>query len=364
MNNHKIRVGITHGDTNSVGYELILKAFADPALSELCIPVLYGSPKVAAYHKKVLELPTEFTLIDSASEAVGGRLNMIACFNQDVKVEFGQPTQESGTAALMSLQAAVEDWQNDLIDVIVTAPINKKNVYGGDFQFVGHTEYLENAVGSEGDALMILMNEVMKVALVTMHKPLKDVASIITTELIEHKIEVFHESLLKDFTISIPRIAVLSLNPHCGDDGLLGEEEQNIIVPAIRNMREKGFQCFGPYSADGFFGSGLFKHFDGVLAMYHDQGLAPFKALSMSDGVNYTAGLPLVRTSPDHGTAFDIAGKGEADENSFRQAMYAAMDIFRSRQREEEISANPLKIVAQERDSKTYSMRNGGNQIE
>jgi len=363
MSSEKIRVGITHGDTNSVGYELILKAFSNSALSELCIPIVYGSQKVANYHKRVMELSTDFRMVESASEAVSGHLNMLTCFEQEIKVELGHPTEESGVAALLSLQAAVDDWRNGLIDVIVTCPINKKNVFSSDFQFVGHTEYLESAVGEAGSALMVLLNDVMRVALVTMHKPLKDIASSISQELIEQKIQLFNECLLKDFTISIPRIAVLSLNPHCGDDGLLGDEEQNVIIPAISAMRAKGYQCFGPYSADGFFGSGMYRHFDGILSMYHDQGLAPFKALSMSNGVNYTAGLPLVRTSPDHGTAFDIAGKGLADENSFRQAIYAAIDIFKNRKMEAEISVNPLRIVTQERDSKTYSMRNAANQI-
>lgn len=359
MEKNKIRVGITHGDTNGIGYEVILKAFSNPALAEMCVPIVYGSPRVATFHRKALNLTTNFTTLSDADEAESGRLNMVPCFDEEIKVELGRPTEESGRAAYLSLRKAVEDYRDDKIDVIVTCPISKKNILSDDFHFVGHTDFLEHEFGEAGDALMILMNSVMKVALVTTHLPLKDVAAAITKEKIERKIDIFRRSLHEDFTISIPRIAVLSLNPHNGDDGLLGSEEKEIITPAIQSMREKGIECFGPYPADGFFGAGLYDHFDGVLAMYHDQGLAPFKALSMSDGVNYTAGLPIVRTSPDHGTAFDIAGKGVADENSFRQALYTAIDIFANRQIEEEVTANPLKIVAQEKDSKTYAQRNG-----
>ena len=364
MENNKIRVGITHGDTNAVGYELILKAFSDQALSELCVPILYGSQKVAAFHRKTLGLETNFTLVPSAAEAQSGRLNMVSCSDEEIKIELGQPTPESGRAAMLSLQKALEDYHNGNIDVLVTCPINKKNIYSEEFHFIGHTDYLEHEAEEGKEALMILMNQVLRVALVTTHIPLKDVAESITQEKIEKKIAIFNECLHRDFTISIPRIAVLSLNPHNGDDGLLGMEEKEVIIPAIEAMRAKDVQCFGPYSADGFFGAGLYKHFDGVLAMYHDQGLAPFKALSMSDGVNYTAGLPIIRTSPDHGTAFDIAGQGKADENSFRQAIYTAIDVWRNRCRQKKAEAHPLKIVPPERDSKAYSQRNTQPEIE
>ena len=364
MDERTIRVGITHGDTNAVGYELILKAFADEALSELCIPVVYGSQRVAAYHRKALGLDTGFTVVPSAAEAESGRLNMVSCFEDEIKIDLGLPTPESGRAAMLSLQKALEDYRNGDIDVLVTCPINKKNIYCDDFRFIGHTDFLEHEAGEGKEALMILMNQVMRVALVTTHMPLKDVAGAIIQDKIERKISIFNECLHRDFTISIPRIAVLSLNPHNGDDGLLGNEEKDVIIPAIESMRGRDIQCFGPYSADGFFGAGLYCHFDGVLAMYHDQGLAPFKALSMSDGVNYTAGLPIIRTSPDHGTAFDIAGQGKADENSFRQAIYTAIDIWRNRRRQEMAEAHPLKIVPPERDSKTYSQRNVQHEIE
>jgi 4-hydroxythreonine-4-phosphate dehydrogenase len=359
MEKDKVRVGITHGDTNSVGYELILKAFADQSLCDMCVPIVYGATKVAAYHRKALNLQTEFTTVGRALEARSGRLNLVPCFEDELNVELGRPTEESGRAAYLSLEKAMEDYRNGDIDVLVTCPIDKKNIFSSDFRYVGHTDYLEQVAGEGHEALMILMNSFMRVALVTTHLPLKEVAGAVTQENIERKLTIFNETLKQDFTISIPRIAVLSLNPHNGDDGLLGDEEKTQIIPAIQQMRDKGVQCFGPYSADGFFGAALYRHFDGILAMYHDQGLAPFKALSMDDGVNFTAGLPIVRTSPDHGTAFDIAGKGIANENSFRQAIYTAIDIWRNRQREAEASVNPLKIVAQEKDSKTYAQRNG-----
>lgn len=341
--NDRIRVGITHGDVNGVGYEVILKTFADPGMLELCTPVVYGSPKVAAYHRKALELPTNFSIVNSASEAAPNRLNIVNCTEDEVKVEFCKPTAESGKAALDALEQALEEYKQGLIDVLVTAPINKNTVQSELFHFPGHTEYIEERVGEGGRALMILMKEDFRVALVTGHIPVREIASTITQELIEEKLAVFNQSLKEDFRIDIPRIAVLALNPHAGDNGLIGTEEQEIIIPAIKNMVEKGVQCFGPYPADGFMGSGNYTHFDGILAMYHDQGLAPFKALAMDEGVNFTAGLPLIRTSPAHGTAYDIAGQGVACEDSFRQAIYVAIDVFRNRCREEMIKRNPLR---------------------
>ncbi len=346
--NDKIRIGITHGDLNGVGYELILKTFADEAMSEMCVPIVYGSPKAAIFHRKALGLETNFQTVSDATDAVEGRLNMIPCFDEEVKIDLGHPTAESGRAALLSLQRAVKDYKEGLIDAIVTAPVNKNAIHSDEFPFSGHTEFFESETGNAGDALMILMNPVMRVALVTTHLPLKDVAGTITREKVEHRIGQLQRSLYRDFLVSAPRIAVLGLNPHNGDEGLLGSEETEIIQPAVKAMREKGVQCFGPYAADGFFGSGQYRHFDAVLAMYHDQGLAPFKALCGNDGVNFTAGLDLVRTSPDHGTACDIAGKGVADENSFRQAIYAAIDIVRCRRQVDEASANPLKVKTRE----------------
>ena len=345
----KIRVAITQGDTNGVGYEVIFKAFADPAILELCTPIIYGSPKIAAYHKKALNLDTNFNIINKAEEARDGKLNLLSCFDSDLKVELGQPSQEAGEAALKALDKAMTDFRSGLYDVLVTAPINKATIQSPGFHFPGHTEYIETSVGEGQKALMILMNETLRVALVTTHLAIKDVARAITKEGIVEKATIFHTALKRDFRISNPRIAVLSLNPHAGDDGLLGSEEKDIIKPAIEELSEKGIQAFGPYPADGFFGSGTYYRFDGVLAMYHDQGLAPFKTIALESGVNYTAGLPIVRTSPDHGTAYDIAGKGKADENSMRQAIYTAIDVFRNRKNYDEPMKNPLPKLFHEK---------------
>ena len=345
----KIRVAITHGDTNGVGYEVILKAFADPAMFEICTPIVYGSPKIAAYHRKALDIETNFSIINTPEEARDGRLNMLACFNDEVKVELGQPSKEAGHAALVALDRAMEDYGKGLYDVLVTAPINKATIQSPGFQFPGHTEYIEARAGKGQKALMILMNENLRVALVTTHLPIKDVPKAITKEGIVEKATIFHQSLKRDFRISSPRIAVLALNPHAGDDGVLGSEEKDVIKPAIEELSEKGIQAFGPYPADGFFGAGTYNYFDGVLAMYHDQGLAPFKSIAIADGVNYTAGLPIIRTSPDHGTAFDIAGQGKADENSMRQAIYTAIDVFRNRQNYDEPLQNPLPKLFHEK---------------
>lgn len=343
MEDNKIRVGITQGDINGVGYEVILKAFSDATMLEICTPIVYGSPKVAAYHRKALDLPTNFSIINSASEAAPNRLSIVNCTDDEVKVEFSKPDAEAGKAALGALERAIEEYRAGLIDVIVTAPINKHTIQSDEFSFPGHTEYIEEKLGDGAKALMILMKDDFRVALVTGHIPVRDIASTLTKELIQEKLSIFNRSLKYDFGIGAPRIAVLSLNPHAGDNGLLGMEEQEIITPAIQEMAAKGMFCYGPYPADGFMGSGNFTHFDGVLAMYHDQGLAPFKALAMDEGVNYTAGLPVVRTSPAHGTAYDIAGKGLASEDSFRQAIYVAIDVFRNRQREKAARANPLR---------------------
>ena len=343
MEDNKIRIGITQGDINGVGYEVILKTFSDPTMLELCTPIIYGSPKVAAYHRKSLDLPTNFSIVNSASEAAPNRLSVVNCTDDEVKVEFSKPDPEAGKAALGALEKAIEEYKAGLIDVIVTAPINKHTIQSDTFHFPGHTEYIEERVGEGHKALMILLKGDFRVALVTGHIPVREVAETITQELIMEKIAIFHRSLKYDFGIDSPRIAVFSLNPHAGDGGLIGSEEETVIIPAIQEMVKKGMQCFGPYPADGFMGSGNYRHFDGILAMYHDQGLAPFKALAMDEGVNYTAGLPIVRTSPAHGTAYDIAGQGIASEDSFRQAIYVALDIFRNRVFEEEISARPLR---------------------
>ena len=349
MEEKKIRVAITQGDTNGVGYEVILKVFEDPAILELCTPIIYGSPKIAGYHKQALNLETNFAIIKKAEEARDGRVNLLRCHDDDTKVELGQPSAEAGQAALCALDRAMTDYRSGLYDVLVTAPINKATIQSPGFKFPGHTEYIETCVGDGQKALMILMNDVLRVALVTTHLPIKDIAKAISKEAIIEKATIFHQSLRRDFRISCPRIAVLSLNPHAGDDGLLGAEEKEIITPAIEQLAENGIQAFGPYAADGFFGSGNFNYFDGVLAMYHDQGLTPFKTIALDNGVNFTAGLPIVRTSPDHGTAYDIAGQGKADENSLRQAIYTAIDIWRNRQNYDEPLQNPLPKLFHEK---------------
>lgn len=356
MENQLIRVGITHGDINGVGYEVILKTFSDERVSELCIPILYGSQKIAHYHQKAMELPSvNIKVIKTLSEALPGKVNLINCVVDEVKLELGQSTEEAGEAAFKSLEAAVEDMKRGAIDVLLTAPINKHNIQREAFRFSGHTEYLEAHFGENGThkSLMILMKGALRVALVTGHVPLGDVKSQLSQELIQEKLTVFNAALKQDFNIIKPRIAVLALNPHAGDDGLLGDEEKTLIIPAMNEAEKQHVMSFGPYPADGFFGSEQCFQFDGVLAMYHDQGLAPFKALAMEDGVNYTAGLPIVRTSPAHGTAYDIAGQNKASEESFRQALYASLDIFRSRKVYRKITANPLK--------KQYVDRGGDN---
>ncbi|MBQ2434523.1 MAG: 4-hydroxythreonine-4-phosphate dehydrogenase PdxA [Bacteroidaceae bacterium] len=350
MEQTKIKIGITQGDVNGIGYEVILKAFENPAILELCTPIVYGSPKVMTYHRKALELETSFSIVNSAADAVPGRLNVVNCNDDEVKVEMGKPSRESGKAAFEALEKAMAEYKEGMYDVLVTAPIHKQMIQSDSFAFPGHTEYIEQSIG-EGKALMILANETLRVALVTGHVPVAKIASAITQELIEEKLTIFNASLKTDFGIGAPRIAVLALNPHAGDGGVIGKEEETIITPAIKAMREQGILCYGPFPADGFMGSGAYNHFDGVLAMYHDQGLVPFKVLAMENGVNFTAGLPIVRTSPDHGTAFDIAGKNMASPDSFRQALYMAIDIYRNRKNDSEARSNPLrKLYFEKRD--------------
>lgn len=352
-----IKVGITQGDINGIGYEVILKTFADIRMAEMCIPVIYGSAKVASFHRKAMELqPVSFNQINNAKDAVVNKVNIINCINEDTKIEIGQSTAIAGEAAYKSLEKAVADLKSGLIDVLVTAPINKHNIQREDFHFPGHTEYLEERFGKDGDkSLMILIKDSLRIALVTGHIPLADVPKSLTKEKIMDAAMRFEASLKRDFRIGRPRIAVLSLNPHAGENGLLGTEENDIITPAIKELQDKKVLCFGPYPADGFFGAGEFAKFDGILAMYHDQGLAPFKTLAMEDGVNFTAGLPIIRTSPAHGTAYGIAGKNEASEESFRQAVYMAIDTFGNRIEFDKAHANPLK--------KLYVERGGDNEV-
>ena len=345
MANEKlIRVGITQGDTNGIGYEVILKALQNQQMTELFTPVVYGSAKTASYHRKALELqPVSMNVIRNSADIKDGVNNLVEVANEEVKVELGVSSEIAGRAAFDALERAVTDLKQGYIDVLVTAPINKKSIQSEQFTFPGHTEYLEASIGDGDKALMILFSDKIRVALVTTHVPVSRIGEYITKEAVLDKLFAFNRSLKSDFGIVRPRIAVLSLNPHAGDGGLLGKEEQEVIAPAIAEAVDKKVVAFGPYAADGFFGNEMYKHFDGVLAMYHDQGLAPFKTIAMESGVNFTAGLPYVRTSPDHGTGYDIAGKNEANDQSMREAIYAAIDIYRNRCNYAEMTQNPLR---------------------
>ncbi|MDE6297016.1 MAG: 4-hydroxythreonine-4-phosphate dehydrogenase PdxA [Muribaculaceae bacterium] len=362
-----IRVGITQGDYNGVGYEVIVKALADEKITELFTPVVFGSHKL--FDKAVREFCEEFPAVEYIKNPLyvkEGKVNVIDLHRGDIHLTPGLPSEESGVAAVAALEAAVRAIKEGLIDVMVTAPICKTAVQSDAFRFPGHTEYLEDrsnpqpeageddSAGEEMEgerfkAQMILCDDMLRVALVTTHLPVSDIPAAITKEKVEESIERFDRVLRSDFGFERPKIAVMSLNPHCGDNGLLGNEEGDKIVPAIEATQEKGILAFGPYAIDGFFSSGSYRHFDGILAMYHDQGLAPFKALAGEHGVNFTAGLPFVRTSPDHGTAFDIAWKGEADPTSMREAIYKAIDLRRNRERYRRASANPLRKARIER---------------
>lgn len=347
-----IRVGITHGDINGISYEVIVKALADERIKELCTPVLFGSAKLIGYYRKVLGIEdVQFHQIENASAAREGYLNLVNVSPEEFKVDLGIPTQESGKAAILALDQACEALRNGEIDVLVTAPISKQAMQMAGFGFPGHTEYLQEKLGDGAKATMVLFNDDMRVALVSTHLPLRNVADAITKEAVEEKIRELDATLRRDFGYERPRIAVLSLNPHCGDDGVLGSEEKEIILPAIEACIEDKILAFGPYPADGFFGAGSHLKFDGIIAMYHDQGLAPFKTVAGTEGVNFTAGIPYVRTSPDHGTAYDIAGRNVADPASMRKAIYAACDLYKARRRFDRASANPLKKQYVERGS-------------
>ena len=343
MEKKTIIAGISHGDINGIGYEVIIKALTDPMINDFCTPVVYGSPKVAAYHRKALNISNfSFNNIRSVEEAHPKKANMINCLDDNIRVELGKSTTHGGESALISLEKAVSDLLAGKIDVLITAPIDKHNVQSENFHFNGHTEYLKSKAGTE-EALMFMIGETLRIGIATGHVPLSKVPGLITVDLLMKKIRLMDQSLTYDFGIRKPRIAVLGLNPHAGDNALLGKEEDEIISPAIERAKKEGVMAFGPFPCDGFFGAGSFTKFDGILAMYHDQGLTPFKVLSFDTGVNFTAGLPFIRTSPVHGTAFQIAGRGEASENSFRQAIFLACEILRNRQMYAEIAKNPLK---------------------
>ena len=338
----RIKIGISHGDINGISYEVIIKTLTDPRICEICTPIIYGSPKVASYHKKALDMENfSPTGISSPEEARRNNTYIINCVDENVRVELGKSTESAGIDAFRALKAATDALEAGKIDALVTGPINKHNIQHSEFSYSGHTEYLQARFRAE-EVMMLMVSDLMKVGVVTGHVPIASLSSMITVELVVEKLKILARSLLVDFGIRNPCIAVLALNPHAGDDGLLGSEEQTVITPAIKQAKDLGIEAFGPYAADGFFGAGRFSRFDAVLAMYHDQGLAPFKSLSMDSGVNFTAGLPVVRTSPAHGTAYELAGKNEASADSFRNALYLAIDVARKRKLFKEISADPL----------------------
>ena len=338
----KTKIGISVGDINGIGIEVIIKTFLDPQMMELCTPIVYGSSKTVSLYRKSLDIHDfSFNKIDDAKDANPKKANIIDCWEEEAEIAFGKSTSEAGKYAFTSLNAATKDSSEGKIDAIVTAPINKDNIQSDDFKFSGHTEYLESK--STGESLMLMISENLKIGMVTGHIPVKTIANNLTVDKIFGKIKVLNKALIQDFAIHSPKIAVLGLNPHAGDNGLLGSEEDEIIIPAINNAKSIGLNVFGPYAADGFFGSGNYKKFDAVLAMYHDQGLIPFKSLVFGSGINFTAGLDIIRTSPDHGVAYDIAGKNIANEQSFRSAIYLAIDVVKNRKMDNEINENPLK---------------------
>ncbi|MCC7454511.1 MAG: 4-hydroxythreonine-4-phosphate dehydrogenase PdxA [Crocinitomix sp.] len=341
-----IKVGITVGDINGIGIEVILKALNDPNVYANSIPIIYGSSKVISAHKKAINLPDfQYLVIKDVSEAKPKKVNLINCWEEDVQVVLGEKNANGGVYALKSLEAAAADLKDQKIDVLVTAPINKDCVRDAGFEFPGHTEYLANISGTN-EVLMFMVAEGLRVGVVTGHIPLRKVAESITKEAVEHKLRLMIKSLQEDFLIQKPKIAVLGLNPHAGDRGTLGNEEMDIINPVILKLRDEGELVYGSYSSDGFFGSSNLKNFDAILSMYHDQGLTGFKSISFDEGVNFTAGLSIVRTSPDHGTAYDIAGKGIASERSFRNAYFLACDVHDKRLIYKEMNINPLKKQA------------------
>ncbi len=350
MSEQKLKIGIAQGDPNGIGWEIILKALSDTRMTELCTPVVYGSPAAAEYYRKSLADAEEPTLnaIVSAHEARRGKVNLVACGEVE-RIEPGKATAEAGRAAVEALRHAVQDLKAGQLDALVTAPFDKETVQSDDFRYTGHTEYLGAEL--EGEPLMIMCSDILRIGLVTKHIPVAEISRSITKEKIVRDLETMRRTLIEDFGIVEPRIAVMALNPHAGDGGLLGHEEEEIIKPAIVEAYAKGILAFGPFAADGLFAGGGYARYDGMLAMYHDQGLAPFKSLS-PDGVNFTAGLSCVRTSPDHGTAFDIAGQDKADAQSMRNAIYAAIDIAEHRRAWAEWSADPLPHAERERSNR------------
>ena len=339
--NTKLKIGITIGDMNGVGPEIILKTFQDNRMIEFFIPIIYASKKSLEFISKELDYKTRFNHIRSTKEASPKKINIITCWTDEPKISFGTKDKKIGMHAIISLKKATKDLKNELIDVMVTAPINKNCVQSNEFSFPGHTEYLEKELS--GDSLMLMVSNSLRMGLLTDHIPINKVSEHITKELIQQKLKIIQKTLIEDFNISKPKIAILGLNPHSSDGGLIGKEEEKVLIPAVEELKENGMLVFGPYSADGFFGSNKNESFDAVLATYHDQGLIPFKTLSFGQGVNYTAGLNRIRTSPDHGTAYEIAGKGIADETSFKEAIFLAITTYRNRKEHQELIKGAIK---------------------
>ncbi len=336
-----IIVGISIGDLNGIGSEVVLKTFSDPRMLELCTPVIFANVKVMSFVKKALTMETPLNGIDKIDQIIIGKVNVLSIWNEGVEINFGTNDPHIGKYAIKSFEAATKALKENQVDVLITAPINKYNIQSEAFKFPGHTDYLDSEL--EGNALMFMIQDKLRVGLLTDHIPVNDIAKHLTEKRILQKIDTIRQSLIQDFGINKPKIAVLALNPHAGDNGVIGKEDDELLKPVIKKMFDKGILVFGPFPADGFFGSSQYEKYDAVVAAYHDQGLIPFKTLSFGAGVNYTAGLNKIRTSPDHGTAFEIAGKGLADHNSFKEAVYAAIDIYNSRIQHQEISSNPLK---------------------
>lgn len=337
----KIKIGISVGDLNGIGTEVILKTFKDPRMLELCTPIIFGSTKILSIQKKHFNIQANFHGIQSADKAQHGKINVVNVWKEPIDIEYGTSSVEAGKLAIKSFVEATNALKEGTIDILVTAPINKHNVQSEDFKFPGHTDYLGQTL--EGDSLMLMVNDSLRVGLLTDHVAVKDVSAAITPELIKKKVNIIYNTLKQDFGISKPKIAVLGINPHVGDNGVIGVEDDEVLKPTLEEIKDSGKLVFGPYAADSFFASSNYKNFDAILAAYHDQGLIPFKTLSFGQGVNFTAGLNKIRTSPDHGTAYEIAGENEADPNSFKEAVFTGIQIFKSRNTYNEIAKNPLK---------------------
>jgi len=346
-------LGISIGDLNGIGAEVLLKTFEDNRMLDMCTPVIFANVKVLSFIKKTFHLECALHGIDSLDQLVVGKINVLNVWREGVNIDFGKNNPEVGKYAIKSFTEAVAALKEKQIDVLVTAPINKYNIQSDEFKFPGHTDYLDQELA--GDALMFMVQDNLRVGLLTDHIPVNEVSAHLTEALIRKKILTINTSLKKDFKINGPKIAILGVNPHSGDNGVIGKEDDTIVKPALKKLFEEGVRVFGPFSADSFFGSGQFEKYDAIIAAYHDQGLIPFKTLSFGNGVNYTAGLEGIRTSPDHGTGYDIAGKGEADHNSFKEAVYLALDIYHNRAEYDNLTSNPLKIREKQEESKKYS---------